>query len=371
MSERIKKEPVNFVRGIPSEEALLHLIPLVSEGYAKAIERYGIDVLQYGHFSGFKLLRDLLGEMHHVDPERVIVGNGGMEVISLFLKSLPLASNILVEETTYDRVIFDAKRYGHNLIGVELTSEGLDLHRLREVVNRIRPAAFYGIPFHHNPTGITYSKENRDSVEQICREEGIPCIWDICYELLRYDGIQNEPISVSEWGPILVNSFTKTISPGTKCGYIVLPKKDVDHMARIVAHSRLNPNLPTQAFVADFIRSGKYEDFLNYLRSLYKPRMDALNSSLSVSFPGAFPVTVSGGFFVSLSLSRVGSDKEQSFIASAKQAGVTISAAWDAVAPNRRDEVRKQGLFIRLPFPHCEPERIEWGVSKLKEIQSQ
>jgi DNA-binding transcriptional MocR family regulator len=97
--------------------------------------------------------------------------------------------------------------------------------------------------------------------------------------------------------------------------------------------------------------------------------MDALNSSLNVSFPGSFPASVNGGFFVSLSLSGVGSDEERSFIESAKQAGVTISAAWDAVAPNYRDETRKQGLFLRLPFPHCEPERMEWGISKLKEIQ--
>ena len=110
---------VDFLRGVPSEEALSRLIPIASEGYAKVISRYGTGVLQYGHFNGFKPLRDLLGEIHGVEPERIIIGNGGMEVISLFFKSLPRASNIVVEGATYDRAIFDAEQYGHKIIGIE------------------------------------------------------------------------------------------------------------------------------------------------------------------------------------------------------------------------------------------------------------
>ena len=364
-----EKKSINFLRGIPAEEALSRLIPMASEGYEKAIKRYGTDVLQYGHINGFKPLRDLIGQSHHVDPERVIVGNGGMEVISLFFKSLPRGSNIIVEEATYDRVLFDAERYGHNLIGVELTSTGINLNQLKEVANKIPAAVFYGIPFHQNPTGINYSEENRQAVEQICREQSILCAWDICYELLRYDGNQNTSITVSEWGPILMSSFTKTISPGTKCGYLVLPKDYVEHMGKVVANSRINPNLPTQAFITDFMESGKCSDFLDYLCTFYKPRMDALNLSLNAHFPGAFPVDISGGFFASVSLKKITPDKEESFIRSAQEAGVGIAAAWDAVAPNLREKKRKEGLFTRLTFPAYEPEEIQWGIAKLKELE--
>ncbi len=369
MGEVGEKKSINFLRGVPSEEALSRLIPLASEGYEKAIKRYGTDVLQYGHFNGFKPLRDLLGKTHHVDPERIIVGNGGMEVISLFLKSLPRESNIVVEETTYDRVIHDAERYGHTLIGVELTSGGVNLEQLREVINRVAVAAFYGIPFHQNPTGINYSSENREAVEHICKEHGVLCAWDICYELLRYDGKQNKPIVVSEWGPILISSFTKTIAPGTKCGYMVLPTRLAELVVEVAANTRINPNLPTQGFITDFIASGKYVDFLNYLRNLYRPKMDALNDALNAKFPGAFPVDIRGGFFSCISLKTITSDKEALFIQSAKEAGVGIAAAWDAVAPNFREEKRKQGLFVRLTFPAFEPEQIKWGISKLKEVE--
>jgi DNA-binding transcriptional MocR family regulator len=362
-----EKQSINFLRGVPSEDALSRLIPIVSEGYEKVIRQYGTNVLQYGHFTGFKHLRDLIGSLHDVTPERVIVGNGGLELISLFFKSLPRESNIIIEEASYDRVLLDAKRYGHHLIGVKLTPEGVDLNQCRDVVNKVTAAAFYGIPFHQNPTGINYTEENRKAVERVCRENEILCVWDVCYQDLRYDGKANGSIEVSEWGPILTSSFSKTISPGTKCGYMIVPRHYVEHLSRIITNTRINPNLPTQAFIADFIESGRYDDYLEYLCKLYKPRMEALNSALNTQFTGAFPVTITGGFFVSLTLENISSDQEASFIECAKEAGVGIAAAWDAVAPNFSEEMREKGLFVRLTFPAYEPTKIEWGISKLKE----
>jgi len=369
MSELNDKQSINFLRGVPAEEALSKLIPMASKGYESAINNYGTDVLQYGHFNGFKPLRDHLGTLHHVDPERIIVGNGGMEMISLLFKSLPRESNIIVEEMTYDRVIHDAQRYGHNLFGVELTPTGLNIDKFNEVISKKSFSAFYGIPFHQNPTGIDYTTDNRKAVENICKANDILCIWDICYEPLRYDGSLNEPIAVSDWGPVLVSSFTKIISPGTKCGYMVLPQKNIEQMTKIVANTRLNPNLPTQGFILNFIRSGEYDNYLNYLCNLYKPRMDALNTALNTNFSGAFPADVKGGFFSCITFDAIPSEKEAIFQSSAAKASVGVAPAWDAVAPNLRDEKQKRGLIVRLTFPAYDARDIEWGIAKLKQTE--
>jgi 2-aminoadipate transaminase len=359
----------NFLRGVPAEEALAHLLPMVPEGYNKAIKLHGIDVLQYGHFLGFSKLREVLGRIHNVDPSRIIAGNGGMEVISLFFKSLPKESIILIEETTYDRVIFDVAQYGHKAIGVRMTPTGLDIDDLSSLLKKHSVAAFYGIPFHHNPTGITYSAENRKAVEDQCKKHGIVCCWDICYEELRYDGMKNETIVVAEWGPVLMNSFTKTICPGTKCGYIILPKDKIAFMEKVVGNTRLNPNLPTQAFLADFIESGKFGNYTNYLCSLYKPKMEALNRSLKAYFPGASSDQLSGGFFATVTLKKISRDKEKPFVNASKEAGVSIIEGWGTVAPNFIEEKHKDGLLVRLTFPACQVEQLEWGVKKLKDVE--
>ena len=93
-----------------------------------------------------------------------------------------------------------------------------------------------------------------------------------------------------------------------------------------------------------------------------------MNSSLASAFSEVPCFDVSGGFFTSLSLEWITTDKEQSFIQSAKEAGIGISAAWDAVAPNFRESKREQGMFIRLPYPASEPENIKWGISRLREL---
>ena len=150
------------------------------------------------------------------------------------------------------------------------------MNQLKALVKQVRAKVFYGIPFHQNPTGINYTKDNRKAVELLCRENDILCVWDICYQELRYDGKVNEPVEISEWGPIIASSFTKTISPGSKCGYINVPDYYVKHLSGIILNTRINPNLPTQAFIADFIESGQYDDNLKDLCKLYKPRMNAL-----------------------------------------------------------------------------------------------
>jgi len=363
----MEKKSVNFLRGVPAQEALEKIIPAVSKGYETAVLKYGTEVLQYGHFTGFQPLREILGSFHGVDADRVVAGNGGLEVISLFFKSLPRQSLILVEEASYDRVLLDALRYGHRLAGVPLTSDGVDLERFKEIVTRIKPTVFYGIPFHQNPFGITYSRNNRKAVEEICRENNVVCLWDICYQSLRYDGKTNDAIEISDWGPVLTSSFTKTISPGTKCGYIIVPGAYVNHFTQVIANTRINPNLPTQGFIADFIQSGQYDEYLHYLIRLYRPRMEALNQALKSHFPEASPHAVTGDFFAALTFPHVSKEKEAAFMESAREKGVSIAPAWDAVAPDFRSDFEKKGLFIRLTFPALDPETIELGILKLKE----
>lgn len=362
---------INFLRGVPADESLEKVKPLVAEGYQNAISKYGTDVLQYGHFSGFKPLREILGKMYDVDPERVVAGNGGMEVISLFFKSLPHNSMIITEAATYDRVAMDAVQYGHRIMGVEMTSQGVRLDQLEKLFKQTSAKVFYGIPYHQNPFGITYSEENRNAVEAICKTYTATCFWDICYESLRYDGKTNIPFKISEDGPVLMSSFTKTITPGTKCGYMILPKEMIGPMTNVIANTRINPNLPTQAFISEFIASGEYDKFLRYLcEELYRPRMDALNTAMKAHFPETNPTEITGGFFYLINLPSITEEKEARFIAEAKDAGVNVTSANAAFPPNILEKNRGKGIFIRLTFPAIEPEQIEKGIAAIKAAEA-
>jgi DNA-binding transcriptional MocR family regulator len=143
----------------------------------------------------------------------------------------------------------------------------------------------------------------------------------------------------------------------------------MEFMEKVVGNTRLNPNLPTQAFIADFIESGKYKSYLAYLCDLYKPKMEALNRSLKAHFAGTSSDQITGGFFATITLKKITRDKEKSFVAAAKEAGVNISEGWGTVAPNLIEEKQKEGLLIRVTFPACKAEQLEWGIKKLKEVE--
>jgi DNA-binding transcriptional MocR family regulator len=95
--------------------------------------------------------------------------------------------------------------------------------------------------------------------------------------------------------------------------------------------------------------------------------MEALNHALKTHFPEASPHAVTGGFFAALTFPRVTKENEAAFLASAREKGVSIAPAWDAVAPDFRANFTKKGLFVRLTFPALDPETIELGILKLKE----
>lgn len=71
---------------------------------------------------------------------------------------------------------------------------------------------------------------------------------------------------------------------------------------RIIANTRINPNLPTQAFITDFIELGGYNAFLANLCEMYKPRMEAINAVLNAHYPRAFTGATNGGFLRPLPL---------------------------------------------------------------------
>jgi DNA-binding transcriptional MocR family regulator len=95
--------------------------------------------------------------------------------------------------------------------------------------------------------------------------------------------------------------------------------------------------------------------------------MEALNHALKIHFPETSPHVITGGFFAALTFPRVAQENETAFVALAREKGVSIAPAWDAVAPDFRADFTKKGLFIRLTFPALDPEALELGILRLKE----
>lgn len=367
---------INFLRGVPAEEALQPVAEALSEQFASVLKKYGPDVIQYqrpglADFNGFVPLKQTLAKRYGIQGDaqsRVICTNGGMESFSLFIKSFPRVCKIATDAMTYDRVLSDIVTQGHQAVGVAMTEEGVDLDQLESALKGGEIKVFYQVAYHHNPTGITTTCENLDSAAQLCASYGVLHCLDVAYYELRYDGEENRLVELDKYPETscLVGSFTKTLSPGAKCGFGIFPEAIVKQMTPVVADTRLNPNYPTQAAINQLFETGFYDRHLASLQELYKPRMDAMNEGIESLLPGLGTPHLTGGFFQGLWL--VGLREEQPFLESLKAKGVLLAPA-NVFAPGWKEKLyqERSGVFFRLTFPALSIEENSQGIELIAE----
>jgi 2-aminoadipate transaminase len=291
-----------------------------------------------------------------------------METFSLLLKSFPRGSRIATESLTYDRVLSDISRLEHRAVGVPLSDDGVDLTALEKQLGSGDIAVFYQIAYHHNPTGITTSMENLESASEVCAASGVLHVLDIAYHELRYDGQTNPVVDLTKFPDTtaLVGSFTKTLSPGTKCGFGVFPEGIVERVTPVLANTRLNPNYPTQAAIHSLIETGFYDSHLKYLVDLYRPRMQAVNESIREYLPRVTAPHLTGGFFLGLALP--GLEDEERFLQVLLTKGVKLAPP-KVFAPGFEEYYRLErgAAFFRLTFPFFTEEENRQGIAAIAE----
>jgi len=367
---------INFLRGVPAEEALVPVANALAEQYANVLQTHGPDVIQYqrpgfADFNGFVPLKETLAKRFGIQgsgQKQVICTNGGMESFSLLIKSFPRVCQIATDAMTYDRVLSDIVTQGHRAVGIEMTDEGVDLNRLEEALKGGDISVFYQVAYHHNPTGITTSIENLEEAARLCASHGVLHCLDVAYYELRYDGKKNKLVELDRYPETscLVGSFTKTLSPGAKCGFGIFPEAVVKQMTPVVADTRLNPNYPTQAAINKLFESGFYDRHLDSLIELYKPRMDAMNDGIESLLPDLGTPHLSGGFFQGIWLD--GLTEEQPFLEALKAKGVLLAPA-NVFAPGWKERLygERSSVFFRLTFPALSVEENSRGVELIAE----
>ncbi|UCE33420.1 MAG: aminotransferase class I/II-fold pyridoxal phosphate-dependent enzyme, partial [Deltaproteobacteria bacterium] len=197
---------ISFLRGVPAEEALEAVSELIATSYGEVVRAYGPQILQYqtpgvADFNGFIPLKQTLARRFGIegDPnKRLVCLNGGMEVLSMLLKSFPRGSRIAMEALTYDRALVDALRYEHEVVGIPFTSEGIDLNVLEKELSAGDVKLFYRIIYHQNPTGLVSTLENIEAAAEICAAHNTLYACDIAYYELRYDGQKNTGLDLSK-----------------------------------------------------------------------------------------------------------------------------------------------------------------------------
>ena len=295
-------DTISFARGVPAPECIP--VEELADCARAAIERDGTTVLSYGPVGGYGPLREWIAERHGVDSARVLVTNGSLQGIA-FLADRFAGASVLVERPTYDRPLKLLAARGVDVTAVAMDDEGLDLDALAHALeDGPKPAFLYTIPTFQNPSGRTLSTERRERLVELARTRDLLVLEDDPYGLVRFDGEAPPTLFDLNGGERVVysSSFSKTIAPGLRVGYFVLPAALDAELEAIAVSTYITPVLLGQATVFEFLRRGNFEPNLERVRALLGARRDAMLDALDSELPSASWSRPQGGYFVWLEL---------------------------------------------------------------------
>src|SRR5262249_27979753 len=153
---------------------------------------------------------------------RVVVTSGSLQGFVFLAEQLVSpGERVLVEAPTYDRPIKILRRLGAEIVGTRMDDEGL----VPDELPRGKAAFLYTIPTFQNPSGRTLALERRHRLIELARERNLFILEDDPYGLVRYEGEQLPSLFelAGGEGVAYASSFSKTIAPGVRVGYFVLP----------------------------------------------------------------------------------------------------------------------------------------------------
>ncbi len=347
-------ETISLARGVPAPECIP--VEELADCARAVIERDGLTVLSYGSAAGYQPLREWIAERHGVEPSRVLVTNGSLQGL-VFLAQRFAGKRVLLEAPTYDRPLKILGAAGVELGAVAMDDEGLELDALEEALGAgAKPAFLYTIPTFQNPSGRTLSAGRRERLVQLAQEHDLLVLEDDPYGLVRYKGQALPTLFELDGGERIVysSSFSKTVAPGLRVGYFVLPSALESELEALAVSTYITPALLGQATVFEFLRRGNLEPNLERIRPLLGARRDAMLDALERELPDSRWSRPEGGYFIWLEL-EPGTDAAE-LLTRAGSAGVSFVAGTDfGGAPNT----------ARLAFSFVSPDEIREGVRRL------
>jgi 2-aminoadipate transaminase len=312
---------ISFARGVPAPECLP--VEELADCARAALERDGRTILSYGPSPGYAPLREWLAERHGVSPGRIFLTNGSLQGFVFLAERLARGRRVLVERPTYDRPLKILRELGADVVALDCDDDGLDPDALERALRDGPPPAFlYLIPTFQNPSGRSLTEERRRRVVELAREHELLVLEDDPYGLVRFDGVPLPSLfDLSEGEIAYSSSFSKTVAPGLRVGWFVLPELLAREIAATATSTYITPVLLGQATVHEFVSRGRFEPNLDRVKGLLGARRDAMLGALDRELPGLRTTRPDGGYFLWLELDGVDAT---GLLARAEDAGVTF-----------------------------------------------
>jgi len=294
---------ISFAGGNPSLAALPDRE--VAELAAKVLSENGKTILQYGATEGYppfvESLHEYIRSHLSLSVDQVLPVTGSTQAMDLLCKALINKGDaVLVENPSFLGNLQCIRLYEARLIPVESDENGILPEHLERMIREYHPKMLYTIPTFQNPTGKTLPLERRKRIAELAGQYGVVVAEDDPYRDLRYTGEPLPPIkSFDEEGWVVYfGSFSKTISPGLRVGYMagdagILRKCTIGKQSSDVHTANL-----TQAIVDQYLRRNLLPGHIREICEGYRIQMNTMLEHLSAFPEGVRFTRPEGGLFI-------------------------------------------------------------------------
>lgn len=351
-------DTISFARGAPSADILP--AEAVREAAQRALTDDWQRALSYGTGRGHQGLAEWIGGLHDNAPtDQIVVTNGSMEAATLMIRHmLEPGDRVVVEQPTYDRTLLLFRARGVELVPVPLEDDGIDCDALERELSKGPVKLAHVIPTFHNPAGCTLSEAKRRRLVALAAEHGFTLFEDDPYRLVRFSGDELPTmLSLDEADRVIhASSFSKTVSPGVRVGYLAGPTEPMAMLAKRANESYISPNMLAESIVWELCRSGELERNIEVVNAALAERRDALVASLGERIPEAKFVAPDGGYFLWMDLND--DVDTTAMLPAAKEEGVAFVAGPDFMIEGGLNS-------LRLSFASVPADQVDEGVARL------
>jgi 2-aminoadipate transaminase len=340
------------------------------------LRREGKTLATYGLASGpqgYRPLRDFIAAKLKRDAgvtctaDDILIVSGSLQALDLVNATLlARGDTVIIERDTYQGALNRLTRLGVNVVGIPLDHEGMRMDALATALAELKrrgitPKYIYTIPTVQNPTGTIMPAARRTELLRLSREYGVPIFEDDCYADLIWDGARPPALHAmsSGGGVIHIGSFSKSIAPALRVGYIVAEWSMLSRMLALKTDA--GSGALEQMVLAEYCAphfSSHVPKLTRGLRAKLDTLMEALNEQFGTSAEFEDP---KGGIFLWVKLpDNVDTLK---LYQAALAAGVAINPG-----PEWSTDKAYAGSRLRLCFASPSHQEIREGVAVLADV---
>ena len=365
---KVTQQPdvISFAGGLPNRR--FFPVEAIARAADEVLRETDASALQYSTTPGYEPLREFVAQRYRdkglaASADEVLITNGSQQGLDLIGKVfLDKGDPIVIERPAYLGAIQALSAYEPQFHPLPLGEDGMDIARLTETLRRHRLKLVHSVINFQNPSGIRYSAEKREAMAELLEPHETILVEDDPYADLRFEGTAAP--SMRTWlgdRAILLGSFSKTVAPGLRLGWIYASSEIMARLIVAKQASDLHTSIFGQRILHRYLTTNDLNGHLATIIDAYRRQRDAMLQAMEESFPPEVTFTrPEGGMFIWVML------PPELTATDLFERAIEQKVAFVPGMPFFVDGGGQHNL--RLNFSNADPNRIADGIGRLGHI---